>query len=191
MILYIHGFNSSPASHKAHQLRDYLGRSHPEAAFSCPALPHWPAQAIRILEQEVQRAGAESTTLVGSSLGGFYATWLVERLGCRAVLVNPAIRPQSGLRAYLGPQRNLYTGEAYELTSLHLEQLGELYLPRLERPTQFLLLQTTGDEVLDWREAVARYESSRQIIIDGSDHGFGEFEQYLDIVWEFTRAPRV
>jgi predicted esterase YcpF (UPF0227 family) len=175
-------------------LRDYLTRVHSDHAdhgYACPALPHWPAQAMGILEEQVQRAGPHATTLVGSSLGGFYATWLVERLGCRAVLVNPAITPQSGLRAYLGPQRNLYTGEEYELTARHLEQLDALYVPRLERDGHYLLLQTTGDEVLDWREAVKRYERSRQIVVHGSDHGFREFEQYLDLVWEFAQQPRV
>ncbi|HWQ38082.1 MAG TPA: YqiA/YcfP family alpha/beta fold hydrolase [Burkholderiales bacterium] len=188
MILYIHGFNSSPASHKSNQLREYLRRTRPGTVFSCPALSHWPAQAIRTLESEVRRAGTEGVTLVGSSLGGFYATWLVERFDCRAVLVNPAITPQEGLRAYLGPQRNLYTQEQYTLTEEHLQQLAALYVPGLRRVDRYLLLQTTGDEVLDWRKAVARYEGCRQIVIHGSDHGFKEFEQYLEIVALFARV---
>jgi predicted esterase YcpF (UPF0227 family) len=191
MILYIHGFNSSPASHKANQLREHLARSRSGIVFRCPPLPHWPVEAIGILEDEVRRAGAQSTTLIGSSLGGFYATWLVERLGCKAVLVNPAITPQLGLRAYLGPQRNLYSAEEYTLTERHLAQLGELYVRELTRPGHYLLLQTTGDEVLDWRDAVERYAGSRQIVVDGSDHGFREFEQYLEVVCKFAEPGRV
>jgi predicted esterase YcpF (UPF0227 family) len=186
MILYIHGFNSSPASHKSGQLRDRLRALGRESEFICTPLSHWPAEAIAGLEREVDRAGAGSTTLVGSSLGGFYATWLTEKTGCRSVLVNPAIRPHEGLRAYLGPQRNLYTGEDYTLTETHLAQLAALYVPRIERPDDYLLLQTTGDEVLDWREAVDRYAGCRHVVVDGSDHGFREFDQYLDIVLQFA-----
>lgn len=160
-----------------------LGR---EAQFRCPGLSHWPAQAVAALETEVLRAGAEATTLVGSSLGGFYATWLTEKHGCRAVLINPAITPQEGLRAYLGPQRNLYTGEEYTLTEAHLAQLAALHVPGIERRANYLLLQTTGDEVLDWREAVDRYAGCRQVVIEGGDHGFAQFEQYLDIVLQFA-----
>jgi predicted esterase YcpF (UPF0227 family) len=186
MILYIHGFNSSPASHKSGQLRDRLRSLGREAQFSCPRLPHWPEQAIAVLEAEVLRAGSDAVTLVGSSLGGFYATWLTEKYGCRSVLVNPAIMPHEGLRDGLGPQRNLYTGEAYTLTEAHLSQLAAMYVARIERQASYLLLQTTGDEMLDWRRAVDRYAGCRQIVIDGSDHGFAQFDQYLDIVLDFA-----
>ena len=107
MIIYVHGFNSSPASHKANQLRKRLAAIGREGAFACPALSHWPQQALACLKEAVANAGTETVTLVGSSLGGFYATWLTEHLGCRSVLVNPAITPHEGLRAYLGKQRNL------------------------------------------------------------------------------------
>jgi hypothetical protein len=186
MIVYIHGFNSSPASHKSGQLRDRLRALGREAEYACPALSHWPAEAIATLEREIARAGAHATTLIGSSLGGYYATWLTQRHGCRSVLVNPAITPHTGLRPWLGPQRNLYTAEEYVLTEAHLSQLAALYVPRIERHENFLLLQTTGDEVLDWREAVDRYAGCRQVVVEGSDHGFREFGQYLDIVLEFA-----
>ncbi|MGH8866210.1 MAG: YqiA/YcfP family alpha/beta fold hydrolase, partial [Burkholderiales bacterium] len=109
MIVYIHGFNSSPTSHKSNQLRDRLVALGRDAEFVCPALPHWPKQAMALLEREVARVPTEEVTLVGSSLGGFYATALTEKTGVRSVLVNPAITPQEGLRAYLGSQRNLYS----------------------------------------------------------------------------------
>ena len=188
MILYVHGFNSSPASHKSGQLRERLRELGRETEFRCPPLSHWPAEAIAALEREVVGARDESVTLVGSSLGGFYATWLTEKHGCRTVLVNPAITPHAGLRAFLGPQRNLYTGEEYTLTEGHLTQLAALYLPRIDRQDRYLLLQTAGDELLDWREAVQRYAGCRQVVVDGGDHGFGQFDQYLDIVLEFAGA---
>ena len=188
MILYIHGFNSSPASHKAGLLGarlDALGR---ESAFQCPALPHRPREAIAVLERALAQAGVENTTLVGSSLGGFYATWLTEQTGCRSVLVNPAITPHEGLRSYLGAQQNLYTGESYTLTEEHLVQWAGYRIERPARMERYLLIHTTGDELLDWRIAVDHYRGCRQIVIDGSDHGFPEFGEYLDCVLDFAGA---
>ncbi len=186
MIVYIHGFNSSPASHKANQLRARLTALGYEDDFVCPALSHWPEKAMQLLQERIAHENPEEVTLVGSSLGGFYATWLTEHLGCRSVLVNPAITPHEGLRAYLGPQKNLYTGQPYEFTESHLAQLEALYLQRPRRIDRYLLIHTTGDELLDWRVAVARYEGCRQIIIAGSDHGFGEFGDYADCVLGFA-----
>lgn len=186
MIIYVHGFNSSPASHKANQLRKRLAAIGREGAFACPALSHWPQQALACLKEAVANAGTETVTLVGSSLGGFYATWLTEHLGCRSVLVNPAITPHEGLRAYLGKQRNLYTDDEYEFTQDHLAQLKEIYVPRPAHMDRYLLIHTTGDELLDWRVAVRRYQGCRQIVVEGSDHGFGEFGDYIDCVLEFA-----
>jgi predicted esterase YcpF (UPF0227 family) len=186
VIVYIHGFNSSPASNKARQLQarlEALGRG---KEFACPGLPDRPAQAIAVCEREIARAGAQPVTLVGSSLGGYYATWLAEKHSVRAVLVNPAITPAEGLRAYLGPQRNLYTGEPYELTEQHLDELRALWVERPTGMERYYLMVTTGDEVLDYREAVARYAGAPQLVVQGSDHGFADFEQHLDSVLAFA-----
>lgn len=190
MILYIHGFNSSPASQKSRQLRERLASLGREAEFACPALPDRPSRAIELLEREVARVPASEVTLVGSSLGGFYATWLTEKLGVRSVLVNPAITPHEGLRAYLGPQKNLYTGEAYELTEQHLAELAALHVARPVRLDRYLLMHTTGDELLDWRIAVEHYKGCATVVVQGSDHGFAEFGDYLDLVLDFAGIDR-
>ena len=108
MFVYLHGFNSAPASRKARTMAAYLQARGLGHLFSCPALPPSPPSAVRVIEAEVARHG-EKITFVGSSLGGFYATHFAERLGVRAVLINPAIRPYVGLESYLGTQKNLYT----------------------------------------------------------------------------------
>ncbi|NIO39527.1 MAG: esterase [Burkholderiales bacterium] len=187
MIIYVHGFNSSPASHKANQLRERLALVGRESEFLCPALSHWPQQALTQLHDEVAKLAPEKVTLVGSSLGGFYATWLTERCGCRSVLVNPAITPHEGLRAFLGKQRNLYTDEEYDFTEEHLAQLKAIYIPRPIHISCYLLMHTTGDELLDWRVAVQRYRGCRQVVVEGSDHGFSEFGDYIECVLEFAR----
>ena len=186
MIVYIHGFNSSPASFKANRMRDRLAAIGREQELICPALSHWPKQALAQLNDTVAGIDPGQLTLVGSSLGGFYATWLTEHLGCRSVLVNPAITPHEGLRAYLGKQKNLYTGNEYEFTEQHIAQLAALYVARPILMDRYLLIHTTGDELLDWRIAVDRFRGCRQIVVDGSDHGFSEFTDYIDCVFGFA-----
>jgi predicted esterase YcpF (UPF0227 family) len=185
MYLYIHGFNSSPASIKARQLHSKLEAQGRAASFACPALSHRPRDAMRQLEALMPGHAPDTVTLVGSSLGGFYATWLAERHGCRAVLVNPAVTAHLGLEAYLGAQRNLHTGETYELTRAHLDELGAFHVAAPTRPGRYFLMVTTGDEVLDHRAAVEKYAGARQLVIQGSDHGFAEFGRHLDAVLAF------
>lgn len=141
---------------------------------------------MALLEFEVMKHRPETVTLVGSSLGGFYSTCLVEKHGVRAVLLNPAIVPHEGLEAYLGPQKNLYTGEAYELTREHLAELRTFHVPEPKRLDNYYVMVATGDEVLDYRHTISIYAGARQLVIDGSDHGFAEFENYLDSVMDFA-----
>lgn len=184
MIVYLHGFNSSPQSHKAQVLGRYLAERGLAAEYACPALPPFASEAIRRAEQYLER---QNVCFVGSSLGGFYATWLAEKHGVRAVLVNPAIDPHVGLRAYLGPQKNLHTGEPYELTEAHLAEWEKLYLPRIS-PARYLLIVETGDEVLDYRRAVTRYAGAQQIVVQGGDHSLQSFPRHLPRILEFARA---
>jgi uncharacterized protein len=184
MIVYLHGFNSSPASHKARTLQAYMRAQGLGDSFACPALPPSPQAAVRTIEAELARH-ASSPTFVGSSLGGFYATHFAERLGTRAVLINPAIRPYVGLEAYLGMQKNPYTGEVYELTRADLEGWRAIAVEWPE-PERYLLLLETGDEVLDWREAARKYEGARTVIRDGGDHTLQSFPEHLPRILTFA-----
>ncbi len=154
-----------------------------EREYACPALPPLAGEAIAMAEKLMRGKAC----FVGSSLGGFYATWLAEKHGGRAVLINPAIDPHIGLRAYLGTQRNLHTGEPYELTEAHLREWEKLYVPQIT-PARYLLLVETGDEVLDYRRAVARYAGAEQVVIPGGDHSLQSFPQHLSRILEFSRA---
>ena len=150
--------------------------------YACPALPPLAGDAMR----EIGRlALGKDDCLIGSSLGGYYATWLAERIGCRAVLINPAIRPYAGLEAYLGTQKNLHTGEPYELTRAHLEGWRALWAERID-PERYLLLLETGDEVLDWKEAVRRYEGARMVIRQGGDHTLQSFPEHIGRILAFA-----
>ena len=190
MIVYLHGFNSTPTSHKARMLKEYMDARGFGHLFACPALPHLPADAVRAIEGEIARCNPAELTLVGSSLGGFYATHFAERTRCRAVLIQPAVFPYAGLKAMLGPQQNLHTGERYELTREHLECWRALAVERVD-PERYLLLLETGDELLDWREAARKYEGARMVIREGGDHTLASFPEHIPRILAFAGiAPR-
>ncbi|MCA1978260.1 MAG: esterase [Thiobacillus sp.] len=185
MLVYLHGFNSSPASGKARQLGEHLAALGRLADYYCPALPNSPREAIAKVEAHLARAGANDVTLVGSSLGGFYATYLAEKHGWKAVLVNPAVHAHKLLKSALGTQTNWHTGEKWVLTEAHIAELAALDIARITRPERYLLLVQTGDEVLDYRDAVAYYAGCRQIVEEGGDHGFAHFERHFPTLLDF------
>ena len=185
MILYLHGFNSSPQSAKAQYLKRYLEERGRGGEFVCPRLPHRPNLAVAAAEAEMKRLGQEEITLVGSSLGGFYATWLAEKHALRAVLVNPAIEPHLDLRPYLGPQRPFHGGQSYELTEQHLREWQALFLAQVH-PERYLLLVETGDEVLDYRAAVRKYRGAEQIVVQGGDHSLASFPEHVPLILKFA-----
>ena len=190
MIVYLHGFNSSSQSFKARALRAYLEKEGREDELLCPDLPPSPREAMDGITRLLDGLDGAPVALVGSSLGGYYATWLAERRGLRAALLNPAMRPYELLKDYVGPQKNLYTGAEYELTVQHLDELAALEAERIT-PERYLLLVETGDEVLDYRQAVDRYRGCRQIIVPGGDHGLSDFGRHVDAVLRFAREPAV
>jgi predicted esterase YcpF (UPF0227 family) len=184
-IVYLHGFNSAPQSHKAQSMQRYMAACGLGNRFVCPRLPHRPDEAIALVEAEIARHPAGRVTLVGSSLGGFYATHLAEKHGLRAALLNPAVRPGRDLESYIGVQRNLYSGEEYELTRSHIDAWRRLDVETLH-PEHYLLIVETGDEVLDYREAVAKYAGARQVIVAGGDHTLKSFSEHLPLILEFA-----
>jgi predicted esterase YcpF (UPF0227 family) len=192
MLIYLHGLNSAPASHKAQLLCREMATRGQAAYWRCPALPPEPLLAITTIEAEIRAATeqCETITLVGSSLGGFYATHLAEKHDLRAVLLNPAVQPQQDLEVYIGPQRNLYTGATYELTAEHIAQWRALDVPRVH-PERYLLIVETGDEVLDYRAAVRKYAGSRQIIVPGGDHSLRSFPRHIDEILGFAGLAHV
>jgi predicted esterase YcpF (UPF0227 family) len=187
MIIYLHGFRSSPASGKVRLLAQRMDERGLADRFCCEPLPVGPKQAVESVERAIVGA-ASPPLLAGSSLGGFYATYLAEKHDLRAVLINPAVDAHLVLAANVGPQTNLYTGESFEFTTDHITQLADMAQPRIARPGRFWVLLETGDEVLDYRKAVLRYAGARQTVIEGGDHSFRHFADYIDeiIDWSLT-----
>jgi len=157
--------------------------------FYAPQLPASPEEAMALVLAWVARQKdgnvPETLSIVGSSLGGFYATWLAQRLDCRAVLLNPAVQPPRDLQRYVGVSTQYHSEEPFEFKAEYMAQLQALTVPAITRPERYFLIAATGDEVLDWREMVAHYPGARQHVIDGSDHGISEFEDYVDEVLAF------
>jgi hypothetical protein len=160
MILYLHGFTSGPQSHKAQALGARMRERGLDDRFLSPQLPASPHAAITLATDLIDRHGV--TTVIGSSLGGYYATYLAETFDLKGVLVNPAVVAHLSLQQYVGPQRWLYTGESFDFTLDHV------------------------DETLDYRDAVRRYLGARQTVLAGGDHSFTRWDDTLDLIIEFA-----
>ncbi len=185
MILYLHGFNSSPQSVKAQQTRDYISRNHPHLSFLAPQIPPYPAQAINFLEDIFKQNQGVIKGVMGSSLGGYLASYFVEKYSVKSVLINPAVRPYELLGDYLGEQINPYTNQQYQLLPQHIEELVAIDTPVIRHHQQYWLLQQIGDEVLDYRQAVSKYAGCKQTVEAGGDHSFKGYERFLPEILAF------
>ena len=187
-LLYLHGFRSSPDSVKARKMAEIVQNLHPNVTWWCPQLPASPRQAMALLQSGAAHWPLDCTAIVGSSLGGFYAAWLSKAWSCPAVLLNPAVRPARDLAQYIGehtawhdPSQKVYFEAAFVQELLDLEAQ-----PLTSSPdARTLAVIAQGDEVLDWREMLARHGGGQVRLIEGSDHALSDFDQYLPEILEF------
>ena len=187
-ILYLHGFRSSPQSTKARQMAGHFAQT--DHRFICPQLPASPALAMELACELIEDRGdaAKDWALIGSSLGGFYATFLAERYDCRATLLNPAVHPELDLGAHIG-EGFAYDGETpFEFKAEYLDQLVALKVTAITQPQRYFLLAATRDEVLDWRHMRDHYLGAEQHIIEGSNHAISEFADYVDEIALFCTS---
>ncbi|KND58178.1 putative esterase [Candidatus Paraburkholderia schumanniana] len=188
MILYLHGFRSSPQSFKARLMHARFAELGRLGEWQCPTLPVSPFDAIALAESLAVGEKAGDVTVVGSSLGGYYATYLAEKHGWRAVLLNPAVVPQRDLSRYLGEQPLWHGGGS--ITPCHLDELRALAVESVTRPERYYLIAATGDEVLDYRTMLDHYPGVRTTLIQGSDHAISDFPAYLaDVIAFCDEAP--
>ncbi len=184
--LYLHGFRSSPESFKARLLAQTVAAQRPADDWTCPALPPSPAAAIHLAQAAIATTSPQDLVIVGSSLGGYYATWLAEHTGARAAVINPVVDAAGALAAHVGPQFMYHDGSPFEFQPHYLQELEHLRVRAITQPHRYLLLAATGDELLDWRDMRDHYAGARQIIIEGSDHGLSDFAHWLPQVLEFA-----
>jgi predicted esterase YcpF (UPF0227 family) len=189
-VLYLHGFRSSPRSFKARVVQERMTAAGRAGDLICPQLPASPKAAMELALLLAERHAPDNLAIIGSSLGGFYATWLAERLNVPAVLLNPSVDPLKSLEKHVGVTTAWHSSEPFEFRREYIDELAELKVERITRPERYFLIAATGDEVLDYRDMVAHYAGARQHVIEGSDHAISEFPRYVDEVLAFCQ-PQV
>ncbi len=192
MLLYIHGFNSSPQSDKGVITAEYIACHFPKLAFFQPQLPSTPQTAMKLLIELVERekAKGEPLNFIGSSLGGYFASYLAETYGGKAVLINPAVKPYELFDGFLGPQYNPYTNEHYQVLPEHKCEVAQFDTRVIVNPDRFFVLLQSGDEVLDYKQAVNKYHCCQLLVEAGGDHSFVGYEQQLDRICQFLNLDR-
>lgn len=186
-VLYLHGFRSSPRSMKARLVAERMAQRHPDAQFWCPQLPPSPREAMDLVMRGIADWPRSTMAVIGSSLGGFYATYVAAMTCCPAVLLNPAVEPARDLARHIGdqtawhdPQQHFYFRPEF------IQELRTLEVGPVARPERLFAIIAKGDEVLDWREMSARYPGSRIRLLEGGDHALSDFEtKHLDDVMAF------
>ena len=185
-LLYLHGFRSSPLSFKAQRMAAAVRARHPGVTWWCPQLPPSPRQAMAMAWDTVRLWPRDGMAVVGSSLGGFYATWIAQQTGCRAVLLNPAVDPARDLRAYIGEQTAWHDpDERFEVKPEFMDELRALQCGPPAHPERIFAVVAKGDEVLDWREMAGRYPGSRIKLLEGGDHALSDFDDHIGEVLAF------
>lgn len=188
MILYLHGFRSSPLSAKAQAAAAYMDAHGMGGRFFCPQLPDSPMQSVMLAAQFMEGYEPGSVLLIGSSLGGYYATWLAERFGCKAVLLNPVVDPWDVKAEKDMPPDTPGLADWTMGREMYGMELHQLRVGKITRPERYFLVAATGDELLDYRQMRAHYEGARQAIVDGDDHSLQAFPDYLDEIVAFWQA---
>ena len=183
-LLYLHGFRSSPRSPKARQMQAWMGAHRPDVEWACPQLPASPREAMALIDDLVATWPRPTMAVIGSSLGGFYATAVAERTGCRAVLLNPAVDPARDLAAQVGATTTWQGDEPFEFRPAYVDELRAIEVA-VTRPERYFLVVAKGDEVLSWREMHGRYPGATVKLLEGSDHGLGDFADHLPDVVRF------
>lgn len=185
-LLYLHGFGSSPLSNKARLMAATVAQRHPRVFWACPALNASPKQAMIEVLSAIADWPKDTMAVVGSSLGGFYATWLAERLGCKAVLLNPAVYPARDLGAYIGQNKFWHDPhQSFLFDPAYVDELRAQEIAHISHPERYFAVIAKGDEVLDWREMTTHYPSVKRKLLPTGDHALSDFEQHLDEVLGF------
>ena len=189
-LLYLHGFRSSPRSAKARQVEARIRERHPQVHWWCPQLPPSPQDAMALVMQGIADWPRERMGVMGSSLGGFYATHVAVETGCRAVVVNPAVHAARDLARHIGEQVAWHDpSQRFFFEPRYVDELRALEHGPLPHPERLLAVIAKGDEVLDWREMAGRYPGSPIRLLEGGDHGLTDFEPHLDEVLAFLGLP--
>lgn len=187
-LLYLHGFRSSPRSFKAQRMHAWMAKNRPDVVWCCPQLPPSPAAAWALIQDLIAGWPRDTMAVVGSSLGGFYATAVAEATGCRAMLLNPAVDPARDLAAYVGEQTAFHApDERFFFRPEFIAELRSLTVAAVTRPHRYGAVIAQGDELLSWQEMTGRYPGATVKLLEGSDHAISDFDDHLPFVLDFLK----
>lgn len=185
-LLYLHGFRSSPRSFKAERLHAWLQRHRPEVTWWCPQLPPSPREAMALVDEHTAAWPADTRAVVGSSLGGYYASVVAERHGGRCVVINPAVEPARDLAGFVGELTAYHDpAQRFVFHPGYLDELRAMHPAVLTQPGRYLAIIARGDELLDWREMAARHAGAQLRLVEGSDHALSDFDDHLPALLAF------
>ncbi|WP_114638589.1 YqiA/YcfP family alpha/beta fold hydrolase [Polynucleobacter necessarius] len=191
LIVYLHGFRSSPRSSKAVMTGDAikaLSTDENPIEWYCPQLLVSPRESMEMVDAQIEKSRADRIVVIGSSLGGFYANYLAQRYGCKAVVLNPAVRAARELAPHVGMMTAYDSDEPFDFRLEYIDELKELQVESITNPERYFLIAAKGDELLSWEEMVAFYPGAKQLVLEGSDHGITDYADHLPAVLEFLNA---
>ena len=188
LLVYLHGFRSSPRSSKAMMTGEgikSISNSENPIEWYCPQLLASPKESMAMVEDYIKRSGADQMVVVGSSLGGFYANYLAEKYGCKAIVLNPAVRAARELAPHVGMMTAYDSDEPFDFRPEYIDELRSLQVEKISNPSRYFLIAAKGDELLDWQEMVGFYPGAKHLVLEGSDHGIAEYADHLPQVLKF------
>ena len=188
LIVYLHGFRSSPRSSKAVITGDAVkALSSIDESFEwyCPQLLASPKMSVDMVMQHIDKSKADRLVIIGSSLGGFYANYLAEKYTCKALVLNPAVRAARELAPHVGMLTAYDSNEPFDFRPEYIDELKALQVEKITTPERYFLIAAKGDELLDWNEMAEFYQGANQLILEGSDHGISEYRELVPRVLEF------
>lgn len=185
VVIYLHGFLSSPQSLKATQTLEFVKVNYPQLTLEIPKLANYPEQAAKVIEQVIAKYPNKKLRFIGSSLGGYLSTYMREKYSGKAVLINPAVKPYELLVDYLGEHVNPHTDEKFVLEQKHIAELVILDTPDITQAADYWVLLQTADETLDYRQAEGKYQGAQMTVEQGGDHSFQYFQRFLPDIFRF------
>jgi len=188
LLLYLHGFRSSPRSSKAVMTGDGIKALSSDAnpiEWYCPQLLASPEESMEMVMKHIDQSKWDHMVVIGSSLGGFYTNYLAEKFDCKAVVLNPAVRAARELAPHVGMMTAYDSDEPFDFRSEYIDELKALQVERISNPERYFLIAAKGDELLDWQEMTEFYEGATQLVLEGSDHGISDYADHLPRVLKF------
>lgn len=188
LLVYLHGFRSSPSSSKAVMTKEAVLAistvDHPYEWY-CPQLLASPKESMEMVTRHIDQSKADRMVIIGSSLGGFYTNYLAEKYQCKGIALNPAVYAARELEPHVGMMTAYDSNEPFDFKAEYIDELRSLQVISITEPKRYFLISAKGDELLDWKEMVIFYSGAKQLVLEGSDHGIADYAKYLPAVIDF------